>query len=64
MPSEEDLWEVARQLVQQHGDEAEIVVATWQKDFLEAGDEEAFLAWRRIGRMITEIRQAESQGSA
>jgi hypothetical protein len=58
-----DIWRAATLLIQQQGDEAEIVAAQRADLMLDRGDRDGQLVWLRIRRAITEL-QATPSGPA
>ena len=56
-----DIWRAANLLINQHGENAEIVAAQRADLMLERGDPEGRLVWLRIKRAIVELQAAPAR---
>jgi len=59
MTSDLDTYRAAHELIEQHGDAADIEAAMRTDQLMEAGNMEGRAVWLRIGRAIEELRQRE-----
>ena len=59
MTSDLDTYRSAHELIEQHGEAADIEAAMRADERLAAGDMEGEAVWIRIGRAIEELRQRE-----
>ena len=59
MTSDRDIWIVANQCIQQHGDDATIHAAMRADELLDEGDVEGRLVWLRILDAIKELQNTE-----
>ena len=53
-----DIWRAANLVIEQHGENAEIVAAQRADLMLECGDPEGRLVWLRIKQAIAELQSA------
>jgi hypothetical protein len=53
-----DIWRAANLVIQQHGDDAEIVAAQRADELLDRGDCDGQLVWLRIRRAVAELTAA------
>ena len=56
-----DIWRAANLVIEQHGENAEIVAAQRADLMLERGDPEGWLVWLRIKRAIVELQAAPAR---
>ncbi len=56
MTSDLDIYRTARQLIEQHGDDAPTHATNWADAMLEKGDLDGQAVWKRIGRAIKELQ--------
>ena len=54
--TELDIWRSAQLLINQHGDQAELVAAGRVDDMIERGDPKGESTWKRIRDAIRELR--------
>jgi hypothetical protein len=59
MTSDLDIYRTASVLIREHGDEADLVAAQRADSFLEAGDVDGQIIWKRVLKAIKEIRRQE-----
>jgi hypothetical protein len=65
MTSDLDIYRTASVLIREHGDEADFVAAQRADSFLEAGDIDGQMIWKRVLKAVKEIqRQAPREGEA
>ena len=66
MTSDLDIYRTARQLIEQHGDDAPTHSAMRADAMLEKGDLDGQAVWKRIGRAIKELqdRAPPAEGEA
>jgi hypothetical protein len=65
MTSDLDIYRTASVLIREHGDEADFVAAQRADSFLEAGDFDGQMIWKRVLKAVKEIqRQAPREGEA
>jgi hypothetical protein len=59
MTSEIDIYRTANVLIREHGDEAYLVAAERAGSFLDAGDIDGSMTWKRVLKAIKEIQREE-----
>ncbi len=59
MTSDLDIYRSANELIEQHGDAADIEAAMWADERLAAGDMEGEAVWIRIVKAIEELLSKE-----
>ncbi len=64
MPSDIDIYRSANELIEQHGEDAPILVAMRADELMEAGDMEGVAVWKRIGKAIEELQSQERPDDA
>ncbi len=64
MTSDLDIYRSANELIEQHGDAADIEAAMRADERLAAGDMEGEAVWLRIGRAIEELLSEERPDGA
>jgi hypothetical protein len=57
--SDFDIYRTASVLIREHGDEADLVAAQRADSFLEAGDIDGQMIWKRLLKAIKEIQREE-----
>ena len=57
MTSDLDIYRSANELIEQHGEAADIEAAMRADELMETGDMEGKAVWLRIGKAIEELRQ-------
>lgn len=58
MPSDRELWAVAAAVIEQHGEEGPLFVATRIGALALRGDEAGIAAWKEIARRMTTLAAA------
>jgi hypothetical protein len=61
MTSDLDIYRTASVLIREHGDEAELVTAQRADSFLEAGDTDGQMIWKRVLAAVKEIKRREPE---
>jgi hypothetical protein len=65
MTSDLDIFRTATVLIREHGDEATLAAAERAESFLEAGDVDGSVVWKRVLAAVKEIqRQEPREGEA
>ena len=64
MTSDLDIYRSAHELIEQHGDAADIEAAMRADELMEAGDMEGEAVWLRIVKAIEELLSEERPGDA
>jgi hypothetical protein len=59
MTSDLDIYRTASVLIREHGDEADLVAAQRADSFLEAGDVDGQMIWKRVLKAVKEIQREE-----
>jgi hypothetical protein len=60
--NERDIWQVASQMIELFDDAASEYAAIRADALAEEGDQEGYVAWRRVLRAILELNRKQSQG--
>jgi hypothetical protein len=61
---ERDIWLAANQMMKLFGDEAELHAVIHAAALYDRGDEEGCAAWKRVRRVIDELKSTEQRGMA
>ena len=64
MTSDLDIYRSANELIEQHGEDAPILVAMRADELMEAGDMEGVAVWKRIGKAIEELQSLDRPDDA
>jgi hypothetical protein len=56
MIPDRDIWQAAKLLICEHGDDAEIVATKRADEMIERGDRDEEIVWLRIRRAIVELQ--------
>jgi len=59
--SDLDIYRTASVLIREHGDEADLVAAQRADSFLEAGDIDGQMIWKRVLAAVKEIQREEPE---
>jgi hypothetical protein len=59
--SDLDIYRTASVLIREHGDEADLVAAERADGFLEAGDIDGSMVWKRVLKAVKEIQKQEPE---
>jgi hypothetical protein len=59
-----DIWQAAKLLLDQHGDEAAPRAAQRADKLMDEGDMEGVAIWRRIAKAIEELQRGRREGEA
>jgi hypothetical protein len=61
MTSDLDIYRTASVLIREHGEEADFVAAQRADSFLEAGDIDGQMIWKRVLAAVKEIQREEPE---
>jgi hypothetical protein len=61
MTSDLDIYRTASVLLREQGDEADLVAAQRADSFLEAGDVDGQMVWKRVLKAVKEIQREKSR---
>ncbi len=64
MTSDIDIYRSANELIEQHGEDAPILVAMRADELMAAGDMEGVAVWKRIGKAIEELQSLDRPDDA